>query len=126
MTAPKTKTETEAKTEAKAPVSTASAGESTDPSVQYLLAVKQGHQMSRDALDPPVVVDEKRLEALDEQIADVDDKLADLGFPQESQGDRKKRLQKAADDAAKVEKDAEKRRADRAKAREDKAEAASR
>lgn len=122
MTAPKTKTEDRTET-AKAAPSTASAGESTDPSVQYLLAVKQGHQMSRDELDPPVVVDEKRLEAIDEAIEDVDDRLADLGFPQESQADRKKRLQKAADDAAKVEGDAEKRRADRAKARADKAEA---
>jgi hypothetical protein len=93
------------------------AGESGDPVVQRLLAIKQGHQMNRDAIDPPVV-DVSGLDAIDEVIAEVDDELADLGFPQESQADRKARLRKEAEDAkAKVDAVA-KRRADRAEARD--------
>jgi len=95
----------------------ASAGESGDPEVQRLLAVKQGHQMNRDLIDPPVV-DEKGLEAVDEQIAEVDDQLADLGYPQESQADRKARLEKDAKDAADRDAAVAKRRADRAAARD--------
>jgi hypothetical protein len=95
----------------------ASAGESGDPEVQRLLAVKQGHQMNRDLVDPPVV-DEKGLEAIDEAIADVDDQLADLGYPQESQADRKARLVKDAEDAQAKEDAVAKRRADRAAARD--------
>ena len=92
------------------------AGESGDPAVQRLLAMRDGHLMNRDAIDPPVV-DESGLEAVDEAIAEIDDELAELGFPQESPTDRKARLQKAAKDAtAKVEAVA-KRRADRAEAR---------
>jgi len=103
---------------AKAPAAaSAGAGSSGDPNVQRLLAIKQGHQMNRDLLDPPVV-DKAALEAADEAIAEVDDQLADLGFPQESQADRKARLEKAAADAAKAEADAVKRREDRAAARE--------
>ena len=94
----------------------ASAGESTDPEVQRLLAVKQGHQMNRDLIDPPVV-DETGLEAIDDAIAEVDDQLADLGYPQESQADRKARLEKDAKDAAEKVKAVAKRRADRAEAR---------
>ena len=92
------------------------AGESSDPAVQKLLADRQAHQMNRDLIDPPVV-DPKALQVLDDQLAEVDDKLADLGFPQESQEDRKAALQKAADDAAAKDKElaekAAKRVADR-------------
>jgi hypothetical protein len=95
----------------------ANPGESTDPEVQRLLAIKQGHQMNRDLVDPPVV-DEKGLEAIDAAIDEVDDLLADLGYPQESQADRKARLEKDAKDAADKEKAAAKRRTDRAEARE--------
>jgi hypothetical protein len=93
------------------------AGESGDPVVQRLLAIKQGHQMNRDAIDPPVV-DVSGLEAVDEAIAEVDDELADLGFPQESQADRKARLQQEAEDAAAKVEAVAKRRADRAEARD--------
>jgi hypothetical protein len=93
------------------------AGESGDPTVQRLLAMRDGHLMNRDLLDPPVV-DKAALEAADEAIAEIDDELAELGFPQESPTDRKARLVKAAKDAeAKVEA-AAKRREDRAAARE--------
>ena len=92
------------------------AGESGDPTVQRLLAVREGHLMNRDTIDPPVV-DESGLEAIDAAIADVDDELAELGFPQESPTDRKARLQKAAKDAAAKVDAAAKRRADRAEAR---------
>jgi hypothetical protein len=92
------------------------AGESSDPVVQHLLAVKQAHQMNRDVIDPPVV-DEEALKAVDEQIDDVDDKLAELGFAQETQAERKAALEQAATDAAKKEEDAEKRRTARAEAR---------
>jgi hypothetical protein len=92
------------------------AGESGDPAVQRLLAMRDGHLMNRDLIDPPVV-DESGLEAVDEAIAEIDDELAELGFPQESPTDRKARLQKAAKDAAKKEEAAAKRRADRADAR---------
>jgi hypothetical protein len=92
------------------------AGESSDPAVHHLLAEKQAHQMNRDVLDPPVV-DKEALKVIDERIAEVDDKLADLGFAQESQEERKAGLEQAAADAAKKEEDAEKRRADRAEAR---------
>jgi hypothetical protein len=98
------------------------AGESGDPVVHQLLAEKQGHQMNRDLLDPPVV-DPDALEDVDEKIADIDEQLADLGFPQESQADRKKRLAKEAEDADKAEDAAEKRRSDRADARAKRAEA---
>lgn len=101
------------------------AAESGDPVVQRLLAMRDGHLMNRDTVDPPVV-DENILEDIDEAIANIDDQLAELGFPQESPTDRKTRLQKAAEAAAKVDKAAADRRADRAKARADRAEAASR
>jgi hypothetical protein len=91
-------------------------GESSDPVVHQLLAEKQAHQMNRDVIDPPVV-DKEALEVVDERIAEVDDQLAELGFEQESQADRKARLEKAADDEAKKEEDAEKRRTARAEAR---------
>lgn len=93
------------------------AGESGDPTVQRLLAMKQGHQMNRDAIDPPVI-DKSGLADVDEAIAEIDDQLADLGFPQESQADRKARLEKEAKDAAKLEAVSAKRRDDRAAARE--------
>lgn len=130
MTAP-TKTKTEDKTTTKEASLNDSvptggrAGESGDPIVQRLLAMRDGHLMNRDTVDPPVV-DENILDDIDEAIANIDDQLAELGFPQESPEDRKTRLQKAAEDAAKADKAAEKRRADRVKARADKAEAASR
>jgi len=92
------------------------AGESSDPAVQHLLAEKQAHQMNRDVIDPPVV-DKEALKIVDERIADVDDKLAELGFKQETQEERKAGLEKAATDEAKKEEDAEKRRAARAEAR---------
>jgi hypothetical protein len=92
------------------------AGESGDPTVQRLLAVRDGHLMNRDAIDPPVV-DESGLEAIDAAIADVDDELAELGFPQEPPKDRKARLEKAAKDAAAKVEAVAKRRADRAEAR---------
>ena len=92
------------------------AGESGDPTVQRLLAIRDGHLMNRDTIDPPVV-DESGLYAIDAAIADVDDELAELGFPQESPTDRKARLQKAAKDAAAKVDAAAKRRADRAEAR---------
>ena len=92
------------------------AGESSDPTVQHLLAAREAHQMTRDLLDPPVV-DKEALKVVDERIAEVDDQLADLGFEQESQEVRKARLEKAADDEAKKVEAAEKRRADRAAAR---------
>lgn len=93
------------------------AGESSDPTVQHLLAAKAAHEMTRDQLDPPVV-DKEALKVVDAKIADVDDALAELGFEQESQQDRKARLAKAADDEAKKTEAVEKRRADRAAARE--------
>jgi len=122
VTDPKTTTKPEDTSAAepkpvKPAAASAGAGSSGDPNVQRLLAIKQGHQMNRDLLDPPVV-DKAALEAADEAIADVDDQLADLGFPQESQADRKARLEKDAKDAAKAEADAVKRREDRAAARE--------
>lgn len=128
MTAPKTKTEDRTTTTREASLNDSAptggrAAESGDPEVQRLLAMRDGHLMNRDTVDPPVV-DESILDDIDEAIADVDDKLADLGFPQEPPEDRKKRLQKAAEDAAKADKAAEKRRGDRAKARADRAEAA--
>jgi hypothetical protein len=98
-------------------------GESSDPTVQHLLAVKQAHQMTRDVLDPPVV-DTEQLKKVDEQIAEVDDQLADLGFEQQSQADRKAGLEKAAADEQKKADAVEKRRADRAAAREKAAEKA--
>lgn len=56
------------------------ASESSDPAVHQLLAEKQALQMNRDLIDPPV--DKDALKAVDERIAEVDKKLADLGFPQ--------------------------------------------
>jgi hypothetical protein len=116
-TKPEDTTTSAAPAKAPAAAPSAGAGSSGDPNVQRLLAIKQGHQMNRDLLDPPVV-DKAALDAADEAIAEVDDQLADLGFPQESQADRKARLEKAAADAAKAEADAAKRREDRAAARE--------
>lgn len=75
------------------------AGESSDPTVQHLLAEKQAHQMNRDAIDPPV--DREALKAVDERIAEVDKSLADLGFEQQSQAGRKAEQEKAADVAKK-------------------------
>lgn len=74
-------------------------GESSDPTVQHLLAEKQAHQMNRDAIDPPV--DQDALKAVDERIDEVDKRLADLGFEQQSQADRKAELEKAAGAAKK-------------------------
>lgn len=74
-------------------------GESSDPAVQHLLAEKQAHQMNRDAIDPPV--DQDALKAVDERIAEVDKRLADLGFQQQSQADRKAEQEKAAGAAQK-------------------------
>jgi hypothetical protein len=91
------------------------AGESSDPTVHKLLADKQSHQLVRDNLDPPVV-DKRELKSIDAAIADIDDELAELGFPQESQEERKAALQQAATDAAKKDEDAQKRRDARAKA----------
>ncbi len=129
MTAPKTKTEDKTTTTKEASLNDSAptggrAAESGDPIVQRLLAMRDGHLMNRDTVDPPVV-DENILDDIDEAIANIDDQLAELGFPQESPEDRKTRLQKAAEDAATADKAVEKRRADRAKARADKAEAAS-
>lgn len=53
-------------------------GESSDPAVHQLLAERQAHQMNRDLIDPPV--DKEALKAVDAQIAEVDKKLADLGY----------------------------------------------
>jgi len=63
------------------------AGESSDPAVHQLLAEKQALQMNRDLIDPPV--DKEALKRVDEQIAEVDKRLADLGFKQETQAQRK-------------------------------------
>lgn len=71
------------------------AGESSDPAVHKLLADKQALQMNRDAIDPPV--DKDALKAVDEQIAEVDKKLADLGFKQETQAQRKAAEEKTLD-----------------------------
>jgi hypothetical protein len=120
-TDPKPTTTTKADTPAAASLNDSAptggrAGESGDPTVQRLLAVRDGHLMNRDTIDPPVV-DESGLEAIDEAIAEVDDELAELGFPQESPTDRKARLQKAAKDAAAKVDAAAKRREARAEAR---------
>ncbi|HEX2550057.1 MAG TPA: hypothetical protein VHK64_00565 [Nocardioidaceae bacterium] len=56
------------------------AGESSDPAVHQLLAERQALQMNRDTIDPPV--DKDALKAVDEQLAEVDKKLADLGYAQ--------------------------------------------
>lgn len=53
-------------------------GESSDPAVHQLLAERNAHQMNRDLIDPPV--DKEALKAVDDQIAEVDKKLADLGY----------------------------------------------
>lgn len=68
------------------------AGESSDPAVHQLLAEKQAHQMNRDLLDPPV--DKEALKDVDKQIAEVDKKLAELGFQQETQAQRKAAAEK--------------------------------
>lgn len=102
---------------AKAAAPSGGAGASGDPEVQRLLAMRDGHQMNRDLLDPPVV-DKAALDAADEALAEVDDRLAELGYPQESQADRKARLAKDAKAAAKADADAAKRREDRAAARD--------
>ena len=90
-TSPKTTTETDAPAASPAPATPAPsggrAGESGDPTVQRLLAMRDGHLMNRDAIDPPVV-DESGLEAVDAAIADVDDELAELGYPQEPPTER--------------------------------------
>lgn len=94
------------------------AGESSDPAVQKLLADKNALQMNRDTLDPPV--DKAALKVVDEEIAEVDQKLADLGFKQQTQAERKAAQEKAADAEAKKVADAEKRiEAAKAKATED-------
>lgn len=71
------------------------AGESSDPAVHQLLAEKQALQMNRDTIDPPV--DEEALKHVDERIAEVDKKLADLGFKQETQAQRKAAEKKTLD-----------------------------
>lgn len=71
------------------------AGESSDPAVHQLLAEKQALQMNRDLIDPPV--DKDALKHVDEQIAEVDKKLADLGFKQETQAQRKAAEEKTLD-----------------------------
>jgi hypothetical protein len=70
------------------------AAESSDPAVHQLLAEKQALQMNRDLIDPPV--DKDALKAVDERIAEVDKKLADLGFKQETQAQRKAAAEKTA------------------------------
>jgi hypothetical protein len=115
MTSPTTST-TATKSDAPKLATGARASESGDPTVQRLLAIRDGHLSNRDTIDPPVV-DPSGLEAVDEALAEVDDELAELGYPQESPTDRKARLQKAAKDAAAKVEAAAKRRADRVEAR---------
>ena len=57
------------------------ASESSDPAVHQLLAERDALRMTREQVDPPV--DEEAVKAIDDRIADVDRRLADLGFPQE-------------------------------------------
>lgn len=75
------------------------AGESSDPAVHKLLADKQALQMNRDTLDPPV--DQEALKAVDEQISEVDKQLADLGFKQETQAQRKAAAERTVADSDK-------------------------
>jgi len=56
------------------------AGESSDPAVHQLLAERQALQMNRDTIAPPV--DKDALKVVDEQIAEVDKQLSDLGYAQ--------------------------------------------
>jgi len=56
------------------------ASESSDPAVHQLLAEKDALRLNRDAIAPPV--DKDALKDVDSRIAEVDKKLADLGFPQ--------------------------------------------
>jgi hypothetical protein len=52
------------------------AAESSDPAVHQAMAVLQGAQMNRDALD----VEKADIDAADKQVADAKKALADLGY----------------------------------------------
>jgi len=54
----------------------AGVGESTDPTVQQLLAERQGAVLNRQALN----ADGDLVKAADEAIADIDKRLGELGF----------------------------------------------
>jgi hypothetical protein len=54
----------------------APASESGDPAVHHALAVLQGAQMNRDALD----VEKADIDAADQAVADAKKALADLGY----------------------------------------------
>lgn len=73
-----TKTEpvkTEPKTEPRAKL--APAGQSGDPAVQRLLAMRDGHLQTAEA-EPPDMAERRK--AAKEAIADIDQQLADLGY----------------------------------------------
>jgi len=56
-------------------------GESGDPDVQYLIAVRDGLQQNRDLIDPPPsAARDAEIAGIDEKIAVVDKKLNDLGY----------------------------------------------
>lgn len=55
----------------------APAGQSGDPEVQRLLAMRDGHVQTAEA-EPPDVTERRRVAR--EAIADIDRKLADLGY----------------------------------------------
>lgn len=55
----------------------APAGQSGDPAVQKLLAERDGHLINIQPADPEVA---RRREAAEKAIAEIDRKLADLGY----------------------------------------------